>query len=40
VVVHRHRPKPDELRALADAVGLAADWARRLRDRAVFLSRG
>jgi len=39
-VVNRHRPDPDELRALADAVGLAADWVRRLRGRAAFLSRG
>ncbi len=38
--VNLHRPEPDELRALADAVGLTADWARRLRDRAAFLSRG
>jgi len=37
-VVNPHRPEPDELRALADAVGLAADWARRLRDRAAFLA--
>jgi len=39
-VVNPHRPEPDELRALADAVGLTADWAQRLRDRAAFLSRG
>jgi MOSC domain-containing protein YiiM len=39
-VVNRHRPEPEALRALADAVGLAADWAQRLRDRAAFLSRG
>lgn len=37
-VVNRHRPEPDELRALAGAVGLAADWTRRLRDRAMFLA--
>ncbi|MCU0808223.1 MAG: MOSC domain-containing protein [Candidatus Contendobacter sp.] len=28
-VVNPHRPEPDELRALADAVGLTADWAQR-----------
>ena len=39
-VVNLHRPEPAELRALAGAVGLAADWARRLRDRAAFLRGG
>ncbi len=39
-VVNPHRPEPDELRALADTVGLTADWAQRLRDRAALLRRG
>ena len=39
-VVTPHRPEPDELPALADAVGLAADWAPRRRDRAALLRRG
>jgi len=33
-------PDPEVLRALTDVVGLTADWAQRLRDRAARLSQG
>lgn len=33
-LVNQHRPEPQELQALAAAVGLTASWSQRLQDRA------
>ena len=38
-VVNQHRPDPQELQALADAVGLTESWVKRLRNRVAFLKR-
>ncbi|HCK81285.1 MAG TPA: MOSC domain-containing protein [Candidatus Competibacter sp.] len=38
-VVNQHRPDPQELQALADAVGLTESWVKRLHNRVAFLER-
>lgn len=38
-LINQHRPDPQELQALAAAIGLTPIWVKRLRDRAELLSR-